>query len=482
MDIEKIRDDKSFLFISLSIGNIRIKGANQGVAYLIPILKRYGYTVHFIDLSSDISKESFLEKIRSINPGIIGFSSTTQEYKYLIHFSNILRKESDIMQIAGGVHPSLDPIDVLRRTSVDGVCIGEGEIPLEELLVNIQDNKDITKTRGFYWRTGKKMIKNDIPPFIKDISTIEFPDFSHYPRDIVIKKWDPNRNLVIEKTDELNYFTIVLSRGCPYRCTYCCNQAKAEIYKGQKGYHRLPTVEYSISFLKKMIKNYPETDYIEFIDDLLITNQEWFLEFIHRYHKTIGLPYKINGRFENINTKIVNAFIETGCTQVFFGLESGDEEYRNNILNRRHSNKLIIEKAKMIKDADIQLMTMNMVGLPTDFGSVVFYRPYKGSKLYDMSKEMGLLKSGEDMIQIVSNFDRPFVKSTNMSEFETITYQKLLTFFFFSRAAENRIGKFISKRKGLGKLLVVKALIRIFLIGIKMYYIDYIKEKRKKED
>src|SRR5208282_4746148 len=147
---------------------------------------------------------------------------------------------------------TLDPEGILSHSQVRGVCVGEGEIPLEQLLQNIAAGKDITTTEGFYWKMGEHIKKNRIPSFLPEPLKENFPDYSIFDPDLVVYE---------------GHLYAMLSRGCPYACYYCCNKALAGVYESSEGYFRLPPVEASIRFLEEMIRKYPKVEFIGFEDD-----------------------------------------------------------------------------------------------------------------------------------------------------------------------------------------------------------------------
>ena len=380
-----------------------------------------------INLRSDIGIKEFINRIDALEPSMVGFSCiSSNQLEYLVKYSKALA-EKNILQLAGGVCATLNPEEVLSRSAVKGVCIGEGEVPLENLFTNIAGGKDIFYTEGFYWNTNGQVKKNPVPQYEPNLSNFEFPDYTIFDDSVVC-----NRGIIL----------VLLSRGCPYSCTYCCNAALKKVYPASSKYFRVPSVEYSIEFLKKMIIRYPQTKFIEFEDDLLISNKRWFENFASEYKKRINIPYSICARPEYINKDIVKCLKNSGCEKALVGLESGNERLRRDLLNRNYSNELFIEKAKIIKDAGIELFTFNMVGFPfetkeemqdtlelnrraePDTGFCTFFYPYKGTELYALCDREGLLKDRKEMAKITNYNTKPAIKLTSVKEKECIKYQK----------------------------------------------------------
>jgi len=440
-----------FVFVNLSIRSGYNSGINHGLAYLVPIVKKYGYEPHVINMRSEMSVDDFASKVDSLNPSIVGFSCVSNQLVNLTKYSRAI-KGKKLLQLAGGVAATLEPEELLSSTSVDGACVGEGEIPLNNLLENIKHGRDIFGTDGFCWRRGEGVRKSPAVQFITDLSELEFPDYSIFEDYIV-----SNRGNLL----------ITLSRGCPYNCTYCCNEAIRKVYPSPKKYFRVPSVEHSIALLVRMVARYPGTRYIQFEDDLLISDKEWFGNFSQEYKKRIDLPYSCCVRGEYINTDIAKYLKSSNCVKVLIGLESGNERLRNELLSRRYSNALFLEKAKIIKDQGIELYTFNMVGFPTeteealrdtlklnmmaqaDNGICTFFYPYRGTELYRLCQRDGLLK--EEASQITNYNTRPAIRLIGMSEKACIRYQRKITNYLVSQAVKYNYKKYAMKNPGFMK-------------------------------
>lgn len=418
---------KSFLFINLAI-DCGYVGVNHGLAWLAPVLRAHGYDVSCIHLTQELSSDELVDRVSRLNPDIIGFSATTHQLSYLRLYAQAIRSSKAII-IAGGVGVTLDPDWVMTQTVVDGVCVGEGEGPLAALLQRVAAREDLTQTPGFWWRkTDAGVQKNPPPPFEHNLDALSPPDYSFY-----------DRNAVVSGDGHL---FVMLSRGCPYNCYYCCNKALQGVYETGHGYFRVPTVEYALQVLESLVRQYPEAKAIEFEDDLLIANREWFLDFAEQYRKRIGLPYRVCVRVECVKPDIVKALKESGCCRVLLGLESGNEAFRKKYLNRNYSNKLLVEKCRMFRKADIDLFTFNIVGFPLEGesemrdtlllnkqakpngGVCTFFYPYKHTQLHRICEENGLLLDEKESATISNYNTRPSIRMSDDLAEVCVTYQK----------------------------------------------------------
>ncbi|MCI5138928.1 MAG: hypothetical protein D3922_11065, partial [Candidatus Electrothrix sp. AR1] len=311
--------NKNFLFVYIAIEGGYV-GCHHGIASLVPVIRGHSYNVSVLTLDSEISSGKFRKKIEDFDPSIVGFSCTSPQYKFLKKYSSAIADLADIIQIAGGVLPTLEPQDVLENTSLNGVVVGEGEKPIDKLLNQINKGEDIYNIEGIHWKIKREIKKNPIPQFISDFSKINYPDPTVF-----------DDSLVCTPRGELK---IMLSRGCPYDCHYCSNNALKKVYPSAKGYLRIPAVEYSIKLIKKRIQQYPQVINIVFEDDLLIADKDWFRAFAEEYQKRINLPYRLMVRPEAVSAEIAKILKKSDCYLTQIGLESGSENLRTNLLNR----------------------------------------------------------------------------------------------------------------------------------------------------
>ena len=314
---------------------------------------------------------------------------------------------------------------------------------------------EFEEVEGFYWKINGQVVKNQLPNVTEDLSTLAFPDYSVFARDVVVQD---------------GTLSLMLTRGCPFNCNYCCNRALGSIYPTKKGYFRLPPVSYCINLIKEIVRQYPETMFIGFEDDLLIANHSWFLDFARRYKEEVGLPYRIAVRVESVTSEIVKAMKDSGCVEASLGLESGNAMFRKEMLNRKYTNAMLLEKCHLIKDIGIHLFTFNIVGFPTETieqmedtfvlnkrvgpesGVCTFFHPYRNTALYEICEQNDLLKTADGPMENTNYNTRPGIKMNPELERSCIaTKLKMMKYF----ARQRFIARMANLPEGLKKYPLV---------------------------
>ena len=256
-------------------------------------------------------QNDFRRKVIEYNPGLIGFSVLEITYDQGLELAKAI-EDLPIPVIFGGIYPTFAPKIVLKESSIDMICEGEGEEMFVELANNLEQGKDITnilnltvKKDGKIFRSGQEVTLDDLPtgdniygeqtglrrPQTHMGKTLLPPDYSIYENKRFLKKMGGKvvRTVAME-----------LSRGCPYTCTFCCvpmqqhqHKASRDIFTKFKGlevkeakendpYHREKPIPAFIEEVRDAIKNY-DINFIYFTDESFLSmSSDRFEEFVAR--------------------------------------------------------------------------------------------------------------------------------------------------------------------------------------------------------
>ncbi len=313
-----------------------------GVGILGTILQNENYNVKIYDGNAEeLELIKYLEQLDTFIPDIVGFSIITPNYPVAkINIKQLKEKYKNIKIIAGGVHSTLFPDDLLND-GVDVVVKGEGEQVIVNLVKVLLSENNLSNIDGIVYKENQKIILNESKK--KNIKLSDVP--------IV------NRNLFNLK--RYTHHSMIASRGCPYRCNFCCNYSGTILQKGT-------TVNKYTDIIKEM--KYLETNFnakdIFFADDIFLIKKSDILAFCIEYKKAnLSVEWVGQMRADTIDEEIAKAISNAGCKRIYFGVESGSE----NILkssNKRLTKKQLLTGITHAKNAGIRVKTGWIYGLP----------------------------------------------------------------------------------------------------------------------
>lgn len=372
-----------------------------GVASLSAVLKREGHTTSLIHITKPIGKSDFVERVQKENPDLIGFSSTSHTFPFVKRLASwLVEAKVEVPTIYGGIHPTIVPEESIGIKGINMICRGEGEAALAELCQKIERNEDISNIANLWIKRDGTIIRNPLRPILDDLNRLPFPDRGIFDY----------QDLCHEREGR---GTFMVSRGCPYNCTYCCNHLLREIYGSEGKAIRFRSVDSVIAEIKQVVDHYPFIKSLVFDDDILFLHRKWSEEFTEKYSHQINLPFSCNTRADITDEALFKLLKKAGCVNIRFGLESGNKEIRYKVLNRHMTNEQIKRAFAMFKKAGLITQSFNIVGIPYETPSTILdtiklnaaigvdimqafiYQPYQGTKLAELCKEQGFLKSGD---------------------------------------------------------------------------------------
>ena len=360
--------------------------------------------------------EKFAQRIKTHNADLIAFSIMSPHWPPMeAYFAELKQRLPDLPILIGGYQAMLSQEETISNPNIDYICVGDGEYAIANAIDHLRGAKE-GPADGNWEKLSDGSVYETDPHQIGDIQALPFPDYDIFEKE---DGFD-SVNSSIFGPKGVFVLPVMTGRGCPYRCTYCCNTPILEGWKTKKTFLRKYDPETMVEELIRLRDKY-NVGYFEFWDELFLSNLKFVRAFLEIYKERLGLPFSINSRVEVMSEEFCNKVAEAGCHTIWFGIESGDEEYRSKMLGRKMTNKQVIEAAINCKKAGINRLTFNIVGMPLETATNMrrtlelnqkikpeffFFFPYiplRGTPLYKTSLREGLLQDLKRNIHYLSS-------------------------------------------------------------------------------
>jgi len=363
-----------------------------GVMALSAALKQKGIST---DLIIERNPEKVVAYIKRHSPEMVCFSVISGIHQFPARMSRAIKAAfPDLPVIAGGPHPTFFP-GYISEGAFDALCVGEGDVAIVKYYRAVTGDLPLGEVPNLIYKQDGKIRKNPVGRLIEDLDRLPFPDRSVY-----------DKYRMFSRAETKGFVT---SRGCPYNCSFCYNRKAKEIYKGKGRFHRMRSPENVVAEILAVADSYPSLRTVLFVGDTVFYTKKWAARFLELYREKVDLPFSGLVAADIIDEEIGRLLKQARCHSIFFGIESGNERIRKEILKKNISDRQIASAADILRRNNIACRTFNMVGIPTETLENMFetirmnvdvrarhpwcsiFVPYPGTELFDIAVESGEL-------------------------------------------------------------------------------------------
>lgn len=395
-----------------------------GLAYLAAVSEKRGDEVVIFD--ADVERQPVTEFIQEFRPHIVGITANTPQVKQAWRTARAIKEVTDVPVVLGGPHVSVLPEESCEKPYVDIVVRGEGEDSWIDICKRLErflqdqpqycseaffhpENEIFAHCFGITYRTSDGQIHNNPDrASIADLDGLPWPAYHLF-------KMDRYTNLqpATDHVDGARSFSIMTSRGCPYRCTFCSQSIMPIKWRSRSPENVIAEWRHLVEDMGAQeigILDDSANIRVKRMDELgraLIENNLNHVPWIF-----------VNGIRANLASKELLMLLKTaGLKRVAFGVETGDEDILLSI-DKKVDHDTIRQAFKNAKDVGLETIAFLIIGLPgetretmqrtIDFAieldpliaNFSMMTPYPGTKVYEIVKRQGrfLINDWEDYV------------------------------------------------------------------------------------
>jgi len=388
---------------------------HMGLGYLAGSLLAAGYhEIYLYDAAVEEHEMTIAELLQRQNFDVVGISSPTPLIEHAWAAARAAKSHGAVT-ILGGPHLTLMPDESMQHPEVDLVVRGEGESTLIEILRTLEGDPGISANGdarrfkdaawkgilGLSWRDIEGRVRHNLDrPLRPDIDNIPFPAHHLYKID----RYTNLQPLTDGLDPHARAYTIVTSRGCPYKCTFCSKPITGDTWRPR-------SVENVIREWRMLVRDLRATE-IGVTDDIWNLNLPRAKELCHALisEKLNNVPWvTVHGmKVNHTDPELFRLMKSAGCKRVGFGVESGNEYILKQVVRKSQTLDMVRAAFKNAKNAGLQTMGFFILGMPyeteesmeetirfaleldPDLANFMIAAPYPGTELWKLVERKGI--------------------------------------------------------------------------------------------
>lgn len=366
-----------------------------GILYCASTLQKQSFhNVLVIDaIAEELSFQEVVNRVVAFSADVVGISAWTDFWYPAYKVGEMVKAALPKVHLTyGGPHLGIYPKETLSIPFVDSVIVGDGEIPFLYLCNMLANGKIDNSMRGLHFKGGGVKSSPDTFYIHGDLDTLPFPSRTSLPIQ--------NYSSVLGKKSLVT--TMITSRGCPYRCTFCKLNFQKTLARSADS---IVDEFYEISKLG--------ITEVEIYDDTFTWSKKRLIEICEKLIKAnLGVKFAIRDRVSSasVDLETMKLLKRAGCIRIHFGIESGVQKVIDK-MQKKITLDQAIRAVSLGKKVGITVLTYFMFGnldeteedmlqtidfavkLNAHFAQFSITIPYAGTEMYEEALKNGIIKS-----------------------------------------------------------------------------------------
>ncbi len=350
-----------------------------GIAYIASCARQAGHEVRVIDAIGEglcryspfigkcrlhgLPLEAIVERIEP-DTKLVGVSVMFSDHwpvaKRLI--AMIRERLPQAAIVCGGEHVSACPQLTFSDSPADYAVLGEGEETFVELTAHLSGEdgaKTLDQIPGLAFRNerGEVMLTSKRGR-IRKLGELPWPAWDLFPVELYM-----TQNLFHDLATDRRTMVMLATRGCPYTCKFCSNDAMWGIS------YTLRDPKDVVDEMEYYVRTYGANDF-HFQDPTLVINGKWCKKFAQ---EIIDRGLKVSSkllsgtRCEALDAELLEKFGRAGIKELFLSPESGSKRILE-INRKRVDLEKLIAVGRIIRDRCLPIETEAylIIGFPEE--------------------------------------------------------------------------------------------------------------------
>lgn len=339
-----------------------------GLAYIATYVSDEGKNVSILDaINRGLSVKEVIDEINHNNPTYLGINLFSVNYELVKKICESLNDNINIL-IGGNIttfcYKDICDWGTRSRTYI---VIGEGEkIVFDIISDKIQEQPFYTHKNAYTYMVDKKSVY-----FNKEL------DLLHLNRRFIENGY---RNVYNQVENSL-----VTSRGCPFNCAYCgsASSINKHTYVRRRAFNNIEQE------LIEIENNNSDVTCVRVLDDLFLSDNRSISEASKMFIKHPKLSWRAMAHIHTLKNarNLFSSLYESGCSELFIGIESGSKKTRE-FIHKTGEISDIIDVIQRLLQAKIQVKAYFIIGFPDENEDDMEATYQLAKHLFEFSKQV----------------------------------------------------------------------------------------------
>jgi len=297
---------------------------------------------------TDKELQLLVELVEDVDPHMVTFSVLAPYVVATRQAVEAIRKVSDATIVLGGKYPTISPHEALEFA--DYACKGDGDLILLRIHERLRQGRDLRGIRGLWHKDDDgNVVDMDQETLYQEMDDIPYPAIAetrmHFIEKNALSNVDPELF-----DDEM---LIMAGRGCVYLCSFCVNSLLIPMNRGNGRFVRIRSPEHVLEEINYRLEKCRRPSIITFNDEVFGVFDDWVADFSAVYKANCDIPFECELVPRLVKEHNMVLLADAGMTSMHFGVQSGHDDVRNDIMHRPGSNDELIEKSEILKRVGI---------------------------------------------------------------------------------------------------------------------------------